>query len=379
MPEPQIFLLHDVGEGLTEAEIVTWHVQVGDQVGVNDTLVVVETAKSVVELPSPFQGVVLELHAQEGETLPVGAPLVTVGAAAAEQAAERPPVLESKPVWEPAGASKTEVPPVLVGTGPRAAVERRVRLRRASGSTEMRRPPSPIEVTSDAETRIPVKGVRKAIAAATLRSATTAPHAAMWAQVDVTRATDLIQRLRQDRAWAEVRVSPLVIVARMVVLAVQRYPEINASWDEPAQEIVLKKALNLGVAAATPRGLVVPNIKDAGSMSLRDLASALDTTIARARAGKLSPEEMTGGTFTLTNVGSFGVDGAVPILNPPEAAILALGAIQQRPWVVDRVIEVRDVMTLSISIDHRLVDGELGANVLNHVIALLNDPARALL
>jgi pyruvate dehydrogenase E2 component (dihydrolipoamide acetyltransferase) len=189
----------------------------------------------------------------------------------------------------------------------------------------------------------------------------------------------LIRRLKSDRAWAGVRVNPLLLIAKTVALAVRRYPEINATWDETAQEIVVRSALNLGIAAATPRGLMVPNIKDAGSMSLHELASALDDTITKARAGKLSPSDMSGGTLTITNVGTFGVEGATPILNPPEAAILALGAIQPRAWVVDGLVEVRDVMTLSISIDHRLVDGELGANVLHHVAELLNDPARSLL
>jgi pyruvate dehydrogenase E2 component (dihydrolipoamide acetyltransferase) len=176
-----------------------------------------------------------------------------------------------------------------------------------------------------------------------------------------------------------VRVTPLLVIARAVALAVRAFPDINASWDDDAQEIVVRRDLNLGVAAATPRGLMVPNIKDAGSMSLRELALALDDVVQRARTGALKPIDMSGGTLTLTNVGTFGVEGATPILNPPEAAILALGAIQQRPWGVDGSVTLRDVMTLSISIDHRLVDGELGAQVLRHVSRLLTNPGLALL
>jgi 2-oxoisovalerate dehydrogenase E2 component (dihydrolipoyl transacylase) len=387
MSEPQVFTLPDVGEGLTEADIVAWHVRVGDTVSINDTLVDVETAKSVVELPSPFAGVVLELHADEGATLPVGEPLITIGANATPEPApptKKPPttVVEHTAVTAP---EAVEAPLVLVGTGPKEPEQRRVHLRRPDEPAYQRtRPGLPLRGGSapsatDAHTRVPVKGVRRATAEALVRSAFTAPHAAMWTTADVTAIIALARRLRADRAWADVRVSPLLLIARTVALAVRRYPHINASWDDDTQEIVLHRDLNLGIAAATPRGLMVPNIKDAGSMSLRELASNLDEIIARARAGKLAPEDMSGGTLTLTNVGTFGVEGAAPILNPPEAAILALGTIRPRPWVIDGTVEVRDVMTLSISIDHRLVDGELGANVLRCVADLLNDPAHALL
>ncbi len=375
MPDHQVFQLPDVGEGLTEADILSWHVQVGDRVAVNDTLVEIETAKSVVELPSPFGGVVAELRAAEGETVPVGAPLVTIAAADGAPEPEVPRVTEPVPT--------DDAPAVLVGTGPRRGAARRVFLRPPDGpafqrarpaATAPAAPPAASEVT-----RIPIRGVRKATADKMVRSTSTAPHAGMWLTVDVTATMDLVRRLRGDRAWAGVRVSPLLLVARTVALAVQTHPEINASWDEVSQEIVQSPALNLGIAAATPRGLMVPNVKDAGSLSLAELAAALDDVVTRARDGRLQPFDLSGGTLTLTNVGSFGVDGATPILNPPEAAILALGAIQPRPWVVDGAVVVREVMTLSISIDHRLVDGELGAGVLRHVADLLHDPARALL
>jgi 2-oxoisovalerate dehydrogenase E2 component (dihydrolipoyl transacylase) len=390
MSDAQVFRLPDVGEGLTEAEIVAWHVQIGDTVSVNDILLDVETAKSVVELPSPFAGVVLELHAKEGDTLAVEAPLTTIGEPVDVTTAPRAlaPAAEPVPAPAPAGGvteAAREAPLILVGTGPKEAANRRVRIRRTDEPTYTRPRPGaqlPLAAPKDTEAsdiRVPVKGVRRVTAEAMVRSAFSAPHAAMWTTVDVTATMDMVRRLRADRAWAGVRVSPLLLVARTVALAVRRYPEINAWWDEAAQEIVRRRALNLGIAAATPRGLMVPNIKDAGSMSLHELARALDHVIDQARAGKLTVAEMSDGTLTLTNVGTFGVEGATPILNPPEAAILALGSIRPRPWVVDGAVAVRDVMTLSISIDHRLVDGELGANVLNHVASVLNDPALALL
>lgn len=407
MPDVEVFRLPDVGEGLTEADVVTWHVKVGDAVAINDALVDVETAKSVVELPSPYAGVVLELHASEGDTVPVGNPLISIGAAAIARQAEAAPVepaLEqavARPAVEPAATDSTnddapaaetageesaEAPLILVGTGPKEAVARRVRLRRPEGDPFKRERPAedvdPVArqtATDAAETRIPIKGIRKVTAETMVRSAFTAPHASMWATVDVTASIRLVERLKRDREWSGVRVSPLLVIARTVALALREFPDINASWDDATQEIVVRRDLNLGIAAATPRGLMVPNIKGAGSMSLRELAVALDDVVQRARAGTLQPADMREGTLTLTNVGTFGVEGATPILNPPEAAIIALGAIQQRPWVVDGRVEVRDVMTLSISIDHRLVDGELGATFLRKVAMLLHNPALALL
>jgi 2-oxoisovalerate dehydrogenase E2 component (dihydrolipoyl transacylase) len=393
MPDVDVFRLPDVGEGLTEADIVTWHVNVGDTVAINDSLLDVETAKSVVELPSPYAGVVVELHAAEGDTVPVGEPLITIGSEALHPAqapapeAPRPATAEPaavEPEPEPRAIEEPEAPLILVGTGPKTAVARRVHVHRPGGDTYDRRGPvsaRPVPTLEGgaAETRIPVKGVRKVTAETMVRSAFTAPHATMWATVDVTAAIELVELLKRDREWNGVRVTPLLVIARAVALAVRTFPDINASWDDDAHEIVVRRDLNLGVAAATPRGLMVPNVKDVGSMSLRELALALDDVVQRARAGTLTPTDMSGGTLTLTNVGTFGVEGATPILNPPEAAILALGAIQQRPWGVDGAVALRDVMTLSISIDHRLVDGELGAKVLRHVSRVLTNPGLALL
>jgi pyruvate dehydrogenase E2 component (dihydrolipoamide acetyltransferase) len=398
MPDVEVFRLPDVGEGLTEADVVTWHVKVGDTVAINDTLLDVETAKSVVELPSPYAGVVVELHAAEGATVPVGEPLITIGTEAphpvqapapeapepstAGPATVEPVAVEPEP--ESQAIDEPEGPAVLVGTGPKEAVARRVHLRPPRDDAYARpRPvsagPNPTPEVVAAETRIPVKGVRKVTAETMVRSAFSAPHATMWATVDVTATMEVVELLKRDREWNGVRVTPLVVIARAVALAVRAFPDINASWDDDAQEIVVRRDLNLGIAAATPRGLMVPNIKDAGAMSLRELALALDDVVQRARAGALKPTDMSGGTLTLTNVGTFGVEGATPILNPPEAAILALGAIQQRPWGLDGSVVLRDVMTLSISIDHRLVDGELGAKVLRHVSRLLTNPGLALL
>lgn len=407
MPEPtaatpQVFALPDVGEGLVEAEIVAWHVKAGDTVDVNDTLLEVETAKSVVELPCPYAGVVLELHANEGEVLAVGSPLISIGAIDAEIPALDVPreelasvatnhVVPEEPV-EPSSAVEPDLITsdgrdqalVLVGTGPTESRTRRIRLRPLGAGASFERPRAASTraeqetATQGEDRRIPVRGVRKATAEAMVRSAFSAPHATMWTTVDVTATMSLVRRLRAEKAWSDCRISPLLLIAKALSSTVRSYPDINATWDESTKEIVVHRALNLGIAAATSRGLLVPNIKGADALSLRELAEQLDSLVARARSGKLAPADMSGGTLTITNVGSFGVEGATPILNPPESAILAVGTVQERPWVVDGELAVRDVMTLSISIDHRVVDGELGANVLHHLAELLNDPALAL-
>ena len=228
------------------------------------------------------------------------------------------------------------------------------------------------------ETRIAVKGVRKMTAQAMVSSAFTAPHVTEWVTLDVTRTMRLVRRLREQREFSGVKVSPLLVVAKAVCLAVRRTPELNASWDEQAQEIVLKHDVNLGIAAATPRGLVVPNVKGADRMGLRELADALAALTATAREGRTQPEEMSGGTFTITNVGVFGVDAGTPILNPGETGILCIGAIDKRPWVLGNRVKPRWVTTLALSFDHRVVDGEQGSRFLADVAALLRDPASAL-
>jgi pyruvate dehydrogenase E2 component (dihydrolipoamide acetyltransferase) len=228
------------------------------------------------------------------------------------------------------------------------------------------------------ETRVPIKGVRKMTAQAMVTSAFTAPHVTEWVTIDITRTMELVERLKQDRAFRDVKVSPLLLVAKALILAIKRNPEVNAAWDEAAQEIVYKRYVNLGIAAATPRGLVVPNIKDADRMSLVELATALGQLTATAREGRTQPAEMAGGTITITNVGVFGVDSGTPILNPGESAILCFGAVRDMPWVVDGEIVVRKVTQLALSFDHRLIDGALGSTFLADLARVLEDPATAL-
>lgn len=437
----ETFTLPDVGEGLTEAEILAWHVAVGDDVAVNQVIVEVETAKAAVELPCPYDGTVAALLVGEGETVQVGAPIisVTVGADddAGGTAAPEPSAPESSAAEEGSGS-------VLVGYGTGAA--RTGRRRRRSTTPDTAPPPAPapadaraaasrpgpppatppvrkmakdlgvdlaavafdgdrirredvrrhVEATTGGngtsapavptpetpvsdERRVPIKGVRRATAAAVTASAFTAPHVTEFVTVDVTAMTETVERLRAHPAFADVRVTPLLLVARALLSAVRHFPDINARWDEENQEIVHPRAVNLGIAAATPRGLVVPNVKDAAALTLVDLARALADLTTTARDGRTTPEQMAGGTITITNVGVFGVDAATPILNPGEAAILCFGAVRRRPWEYRGEIALRDVTQLSLSFDHRLVDGELGSRVLARVAAVLADPAGELL
>ena len=437
------YKLPDVGEGLTEAEIVQWKVAIGDVVKVNDVLVDIETAKSVVELPSPFAGEVTELLFGEGDTVTVGTPIVGIGTAAsaaeptadvaveAKKAPERQAMLvgygpsseaptrrrrrPTAPV-EPAapepGAPDPEAP---VAAEPRA--ERTVLARPpvrmlarnlgvdlaavpcagdivtraeveafARDAADAAQTPAPATAPAPAalpdaagDVRVPIKGVRKMTAQAMVSSAFTAPHVTEWVTVDVSETVRLVERLRADRAFADLKVSPTVVIAKAVCLAMRRTPELNSAWDEAAQEIVLKGSINLGIAAATARGLVVPNIRGAESLSMPQLAEALTELTDTARAGRTQPAHMSGGTFTITNVGVFGVDGGTPILNPGEAGILCVGAISRRPWVAeDDTIVPRWVTTLSLSFDHRLVDGQQGSAFLADVARILSDPAAAL-
>ena len=229
------------------------------------------------------------------------------------------------------------------------------------------------------EVREPIKGVRKMMASAMVQSAFSAPHVTEWTTIDVTATMEFVDRLKKRREFKDVKVSPLLVLSRAVMLAMRRTPEINSFWDDAAQEVVYKNYVNLGIAAATPRGLVVPNVKDAQSLSLLDLAAALNQLTATARDGKTQPAEMSGGTFTITNVGVFGVDAGTPIINPGESAIICFGAIKKQPWVVGDEIVVRQVTTLALSFDHRHIDGEKGSRFLSDVAGILEDPASALL
>ena len=239
-------------------------------------------------------------------------------------------------------------------------------------------------VSCERECREPIKGVRKMMGQAMVQSAFSLPHVTEWVTVDVTPTMELVARLKEHRAFKGVQVSPLLVLARAAMLAMRRTPEINSWWDEAAQEVVFKSYVNLGIAAATPRGLVVPNVKDAESLSLVELAAALGDLTAVAREGKTQPADMAGGTFTITNVGPFGVDAGTPIINPGESAILCFGATKRQPWVVtdaagQESIEIRDVCTLALSFDHRHIDGEKGSRFLADVAGIMADPGTALL
>ncbi|HLU28495.1 MAG TPA: dihydrolipoamide acetyltransferase family protein [Glycomyces sp.] len=429
------FNLPDLGEGLTEGEVAAWLVEPGGEVKLNQPFVEVETAKALVEVPSPYDGTLAEHHASAGETLDVGAPLATfevagagpeepsgdkrtpnlVGYGAKESGAKRrrrrreagaasaapsvpevtPPAPASPPVPEPpapaapAGPALAK-PPVrklakdlgvdlrqVTPTGPNGTVSRAD----VEAASAGRAPASAQGERSGvaAEERLPIKGVRKLTAQNMVASAFTAPHATVFLTCDVTGMMTTLAELKDRPEFADVKVSPLLLVAKAVLLACRRHPMINASWDEAAGEIVVKRDVNLGIAAATPRGLVVPNIKAAQDLGLVELAEAMGELVRTAREGKTPPADMAGGTFSITNVGVFGMDTGTPILPPGESAILVFGAVRPQPWVHEGEIAVRQITTLGLSFDHRLVDGELGSRFLADVGAFLEDPGTALL
>jgi len=425
------FRLPDVGEGLPEAEIVHWRVAVGDQVKLDDMVVEIETAKSLVELPCPFAGTVTALLAAEGDTVAVGTPIIEVETAggdaaagdedeggesgpnlvgygpraarrgrrarrqpAAEQPEPAPPAAEQpEPAApEPATVRALAKPPVrklakdlgvdlstVHATGPDGIATRSDVLAAADAGDAAGPSPTAAPLRTDrGETRVDVRGVRKVTADAMVASAFTAPHVTEWVEVDVTRSTELVARLRRDRRLRDVKVTPLLLVARAVCVALARTPELNSSWDADTGQIIRKHYVNLGIAADTPRGLVVPVIPDADQLGVRELAEAISELTTTARAGRTQPAQMTGGTFTITNVGVFGVDGGTPILNPGQAGILAVGAIHRRPWVIDEQVVPRDVTTLSVSFDHRVADGAEGSRFLADVAAILADPGATL-
>nr|WP_264031003.1 dihydrolipoamide acetyltransferase family protein [Cellulosimicrobium sp. SH8] len=538
------FRLPDLGEGLTESDIVSWHVHAGDHVELNQVIAEVETAKALVDLPSPYAGVVASLHAEEGQTVMVGAPLVTfeiddgtpaaptrdsappatpqaaepgvapqtaapvrrdpglgepgdddgpepnlVGYGAAPERAGRPTRRRRAPVAaagrepEPAepgvapqavpilgtdpglgargddggargraGERPRSTPPVralakklgvridrVAGTGRDGLITRDDVLAAVSCHRDVARQPrdvhgtlaaptartatlaastaraatpvtptaptgesgetapggagrgatSPLSGAVGADARaglepevVPVRGVRKHTAAAMVASAFTAPHATVFLTVDVTRSVELLERLRTHRLARGARITVLALAARALCLALPRHPALNSAWhDLPdgTAEIVRHRRVHLGIAVATDRGLVVPHVPDAQDLDLPDLAAALTDLTVTAREGRTTPERLTGGTISITNVGVFGVDAGTPILVPGEAAILGLGAVRRRPWEHDGEVALRDVVTLSLSFDHRVVDGEQGARFLADLGALLEDPALALL
>jgi 2-oxoisovalerate dehydrogenase E2 component (dihydrolipoyl transacylase) len=473
------FKLPDVGEGLTEADIVRWHVKPGDTVAINQIIVEIETAKAVVELPSPYEGTVASLLVAEGQTADVGTPIIAVDVSAdaiggaepavtvdvpAETAVQHaisaaddlvpaPPVegaVEPGMIGSPAPKAERQAvlvgygvklgttarrarkttprqsgngsagtaaaagpapavgaaasadstgraaalakPPVrkmardlgvdlaaLAGTGPQGSITRDD-VQQAAAARQGQPVPSQVVRTPAGarEERIPVRGVRKHTAAAVAASAFTAPHVTEFLQIDISETMAATARLRTLPEFADIRVSPLLLVARALLVAAARHPMINSSWDEAAQEIVVKHYVNLGIAAATDRGLVVPNVKDAHTLTLPQLAAALAQLAETARAGKATPADLSGGTISITNVGIFGVDTGTPILPQGEAAILAFGQVKDAPWVVDGELAVRKVCTLALSFDHRIVDGDLGSAVLRDVGAMLTDPLKML-
>lgn len=479
------FKMPDVGEGLTEAEILKWYVAPGDRVADGQVVCEVETAKAAVELPIPFDGVVHEVRFGEGATVDVGTAIISVDtqpgagdapapatapaepaeSAEAAEAAEpegrqanlvgygaapsstkrRPrksrPGAEAAPAQgvpaqpAPAAAAPAAAAPAPAASAPAPAVApSQAELNgHAKAARPLAKPPvrklakdlgidlatvtptgpdgtitredvhaaaapapaavaepvaEPAAAVAEAapasvvvgqerrERRVPIKGVRKATAQAMVSSAFTAPHVTEFITVDVTRTMKLVADLKQDPDMAGLRVNPLLLVAKAFLVAIRRNPDVNASWDEAAQEIVYKDYVNLGIAAATPRGLIVPNIKDAGSLTLPELASALGELVSIAREGRTSPAAMSGGTVTITNVGVFGIDAGTPILNPGESAILAFGAVKLQPWVHKGKVKPRQVTTLALSFDHRMVDGELGSKVLADIAAVLEQPKR---
>ncbi len=472
------FRLPDLGEGLTESEILSWKVAVGDTVTLNQVIAEVETAKAVVELPSPFAGVIAALHEEPGTIVEVGKPIVSfevaddggaspsgaapagvapagattavagaakrepnlVGYGAVVESSGRParrvrnfaaPVVEpatttagfpdrarevrerlgseTLPVAQPAETRSADTaerprstPPVrklakdlgvelaaVAGTGAGGLITRED-VRNFVGGGELSAPVRHLSAVSDSvsaagsgarggrEVRTPIKGVRKFTAAAMVASAFTAPHATEFLTVDVTPTMDLLAKLKTSRAFAGYKLTPLTLVAKAVLIALRRNPSLNSRWEEASQEIVQFNYVNLGIAAATPRGLTVPNIKDADTLSLLELSEALTGLTETARAGKTAPADLSGGTISITNIGVFGIDAGTPILNPGEAAILAMGAVRKMPWEFQDEVALRQVMTLSLSFDHRLVDGEQGSRFLADVGAILAEPGMVL-
>ena len=453
------FKLPDVGEGLTEADIVAWHVKPGDLVEDGQIIVEIETAKAVVELPCPWDGTVARLLAEEGQTVEVGVPIIAVEVGtsdSAERAEVTAPASAESASDDEAPEEESGAHSILVGYGVKASATTRRARRTAAGRPETAEVPTapeePVEppvvpaepgvpaarvlakppvrklakdlgislaalagsgpdgsITRDdvqraagagtparsaesgngsrtatsapalgGEERIAVRGVRKHMAAAMVASAFTAPHVTEFLQVDVTETMAAVRRVRELPEFAELRVSPLLFVARALLVAVARHPLVNSSWDAAAEEIVVKHYVNLGIAVAAERGLIVPNVKHADALTLPELARALQVLTETGRAGKATPADLAGGTITITNVGVFGVDAGTPILTPGETAILAFGQVKDTPWVVDGELAVRKACTLSLSFDHRIVDGELGSAVLRDVGSMLTDPLRIL-
>ncbi|BFU48103.1 dihydrolipoamide acetyltransferase family protein [Krasilnikovia sp. MM14-A1004] len=471
------FNLPDLGEGLTEGEILSWLVKVGDTIELNQPIVEVETAKAAVEIPAKWGGVVTRIFHEAGTTVEVGAPIIAIDTEPGAGPVDEPVQSPAAPVPSAASLAAVEVAPaegavepgliggpapggrtaILVGYGPRnTAAKRRPRVNGTDQAAPAAAPVAPVAVAAPVapapaptpvahragpvlakppvrklardlgidlaalagtgplgsvtredvqqaaarpaveaepiaatpvvaagdgtrEQRIPIKGVRKLTAENMVASAFTAPHVTEFLTLDVTRAMKTLEKIKGRPEFRDVRVSPLLLVAKAVLVALRRHPMVNSTWSGATNEIVVKEYVNLGIAAATDRGLIVPNVKDAGRLTLRELADALNALVQTAKSGKTPPADMQGGTFSITNVGVFGVDTGTPILPPGESAILVFGAIRPMPWVHKGKIKIRQVTTLGLSFDHRIVDGELGSKFLRDVGAFLSDPEGALL
>ncbi|MGC4892577.1 dihydrolipoamide acetyltransferase family protein [Micromonospora sp. DT31] len=449
------FLLPDLGEGLSEAEIVEWRVAVGDVVTVDQSVVEVETAKAVVDVPCPYAGRVVALHGAAGEVRPVGQPLITIAplddatdphatyreeeragsgnvligygtghggsgrrrrrprlVPAAEpgvpappapagssggRAAAGPPAV-ADPTPGPAAGGPAVAPLVispivrrlarergvdlgsLRGTGP-GGVIRRVDVEAAAGTPAARlaavpdAPPAHVGLAPapDGDVVIPLTGIRKVIADRLSRSRREIPEVTIWVDVDATGL--LATRAAINAAAPDAPVSILALLARICLSGLRRYPQLNARVDTEGQRIVQSAGVHLGIAAQTDRGLLVPVVRDAQRLTTRELAAALAETTAAARGGTLPPARLTGGTFTLNNYGVFGVDGSTPIINHPEAALLGVGRIVDKPWVVDGQLAVRKVTQLSLTFDHRVCDGGVAGGFLRHVADCVEQPA----
>jgi pyruvate dehydrogenase E2 component (dihydrolipoamide acetyltransferase) len=491
MSQIRAFLLPDLGEGLTESEVVSWRVAVGDTVTLNQIIAEVETAKAIVELPAPYAGTITRIYAEPGVSVNVGEPLIdfevpdaagngngdapttpiatagSTGGAADPQTPNlvgygAPPESGDGPARRARRRLETQAIPIVrgqagsgdvvaVGTGPagtttgtgpvgtttggmaerarstppvrklahdlgidleqlhgsgtggtvtRDDVEAAFAERFGGGAAPAAAPASvepPVGASASAatrattpgaaaravpdehgDTRIPIHGVRKHTAAAMVQSAFTAPHVSCFLTVDVGRSVELLAELRAERVADDPKIGILALVAQAVCLAARRTPELNAHWDEAAQQIVQYRSVHLGIAAATPRGLIVPVIADAQALGLAELAGAIAALSEAARAGTTTPQALRGGTFSISNIGVFGVDAGTPILNPGEAGILAIGALRREPREWQGEIALRDVLTLSLSFDHRVVDGQQGAIFLRDVGTILNNPGRVL-
>jgi len=422
MAVKQAFCLPDLGEGLTEAEVVNWFVGEGDRVLLNQPIVAVETAKAQVEIPSPFAGLVVELHAAAGSSVQVGAPLVTFelpdveGSDAAASKPKRREVLvgygpqEDDPAsplrrsrriqWErPVPTTRPVAPPLrklardlgvnladVPASDPGGKISRDDILAAhqaqvagtAPENCETRAPDTdPPQQDDLLIERIPITATRRSIAGKMRRSLSEIPQASIWLQIDATPLLEAGEGPVPGSRQTD-RVTPLVLTVRALSLALRHHPVVNSTWDEERQEIVVRTAHHVGIATDTGRGLLVPVVRDVNRLSVEGLAPEVKRVVGGARAGSLRPQDLTGSTITLSNIGPTGVEGGTPIINHPESAIVALGAILRRPWVLGDGLAVRDVATLSFTFDHRAIDGAEAGRFLRRLGDLLEQPASIL-